>query len=118
MASEIHNGYAAEKYPLAFKYAKPVIDLVFLFYESDDTTELDFTDNTGSTFKIWEDDENGKLLLTVLKGNGLTISGNTITMNTSAGQMTIPRGRYYYEFSYYTAGGYEYLLMFGEAKIV
>ena len=118
MASEIHNGYAAEKYSLAFKYGKPVIDLAFLFYESDDETEVDFTGNTGVTFKIWEDDENGKLLLTLSSGSGLTISGNVITMNTSSWQMTIPKGKYYYEFSYYTAGGYEYLLMFGEAKIV
>jgi hypothetical protein len=120
MASEIHNGYAAEKYALVFKYAKPVINLAFLFYESDDETELDFSEVTNATFKVWEEEENGRLLLTVSNGDGLTLSGNTITMNTSAGQMTPGdgRGKYYYELSYYTSGGYEYLLMFGEAKFI
>jgi hypothetical protein len=118
MASEIHNGFVAENYQLKFKYGKPVLNLAFLFYESDNETEFDFTGYTGANFKIWEDDEDGRLLLNVVSGNGLTVSGNIITLNTSASQMTIPKGKYYYEFSYLTPGGYEYLLMFGEAKFI
>lgn len=120
MAEEIHNGFVAEKYPLVFKYGKPVVNLAFLFYESDDETELDFTGQTGITFKIWEEEENGKLLLSLSHGSGLSLSGNIITMNTNAAQMspTDGRGKYYYELAYQIAGGYEILLMFGEARFI
>lgn len=118
MATEQHRMYAAEAYPLEFISGKPVVNLAFLFYEQDGETEMTFTDQIACTFKIWEDNDGGKLLLSMYEGSGITSSGNIKTINASASQMNIDPGKYYYEFSYYTTGGYEIVLMFTEAKFI
>jgi len=118
MASDKHKAYAGEAFPLEFLNNKPVVNLAFLFYEQDDETEIDFSDQIDCTFKIWEDDEDGNLLLSISEGNGITSSGNLKVINTSAGQMNLGTGKYYYEFSYYVTGGYEIPLMFTEAKFI
>lgn len=121
MATEQHKGYPAEKYPLEFMTGKAIVNLAFLFYDVDINgveTAKDFTGQTDCTFKIWEDCEDGRLLLSVSElTGGITTAGNIKTLNTSDSQMQIERGKYYYEFAYYI-GGYEITLMFTEVKMV
>lgn len=121
MASEQHKGFCAQEYPLQFMAGKPVINLAFLFFDVDtdgNEVDKDFSAQTGSSFKIWEDNEDGKLLLSLSEGSGIVTSGNVKTMNTSSNQMDLLRGKYYYEHSYYNSGGYENVLMFGEVKFI
>lgn len=118
MANEKHRGFPGLMYPLEFISGKPLVNLTFLFYEQDGETEVNFEDQTGCTFKVWEDNDGGKLLLSLSESSGINSADNIKVLNASASQMNIERGKYYYEFSYYTTGGYEIVLMFSEVKFL
>jgi hypothetical protein len=112
MASESHNTFIAEEYSLVFYTGKPLVSF------SLDCSNATFSGQVGYTFKIWEDGENGRLLLSLVQGTGLVLSGTNVLISTSSGQMNIPVGKYYYELSYLISGGYEVLVKFGQAKFI
>jgi hypothetical protein len=114
MATEYLNTYIANEVNLNFFTDKPVRNTTFVFTYDDDT-DFDFPGGIGSvSLQVWEDDEDGKRLYNWTTQTEITVSGNVVFLNTA--DLNLEAGKYYYELGYVTTGGYEILLMFGEAK--
>jgi hypothetical protein len=112
MANEQHKTFIGEEYDLIFYTGKPLVEYEI---ECENAT---FSGQVGYTLKIWEDGEDGRQLLSLVQGNGLRLSGTSIFISASSGQMDIEPGRYYYELSYLVSGGYEILVKYGLAKFI
>lgn len=114
---DIHNEFIAYKKELVFYAGKPVLNKVHAFYDVDGTP-WSFTDATGYTFKIWEEREGGRLMITWSDPTNLSNSANDIVLNAPAADTAIERGKYYYEIAYLVAGGYEVLIAYGKAEFI
>jgi hypothetical protein len=114
----IVSGFIAENEGLQFYNGKAVINLVFAFYYDDeDETEFDFTDDSGSYFFRVLDERSGRELKEY--NSQVTRNSNRLIMNCSVSDMTFEDiGTYYYEMGYIRSGGYEELLRFGEIIII
>jgi hypothetical protein len=78
-----------------------------------------FSSATGYTFNIWEEREDGYLMIDWTSPTNLTLSNtNEIILNAPASDTSIERGIYYYEIEYLIAGGYSVLIGYGKATFL
>lgn len=115
---DIVQGFIAENEDLKFYNGKAIINLVFAYYYDDeDETAFDFTDDSGSYFFRVLDERSGRELKEYT--TQLTRNSNRIIMNCSVSDMTFDDlGRYYYEKGYIRSGGYEEILRYGNLFII
>lgn len=113
---DIHNEFIAQRKDLVFYAGKSVLNKRHAFYDVNGD-DWSFALATGYTFKIWEEREDG-LLLIDWDDTNLTNSGNEIILNAPSGDTDIERGKYYYEMEYLVSGGYSVLIAYGEAKFI
>jgi hypothetical protein len=112
---DTHNEFIAYKKDIVFYAGKPVLNKVHTFYDVNGEA-WDFSDATGYTFKVWEEREGGRLMITWTSPTNLTNNANNIVLNAT--DTSSERGKYYYEIAYLIAGGYEVLIGYGQAEFI
>jgi len=113
---DIHNEFLAQKKELVFYAGKAILNREHTWYDLND--ELwSFSDATGFTFKIWQEQDGGLLMIDWGAAN-LTPTGNGFMLNSNSSDTSITRGKYYYEIEYQVAGGYSVLIGYGLARFI
>lgn len=116
---DIHNEFIAQEKDLVFYKGKAILNKRHAFYDiNGDPWNFDLA--IGYSFRIWEEREEGRLMIDWDDTN-LTLSGsatNEILLNAPASDTNIERGKYYYEIEYLTEGGYSILIGYGCAKFI
>ena len=116
---DIHNEFIAQEKALVFYKGKAILDKRHAFYDINNDP-WNFSEAIGYTFKIWEEREEGRLMIDWDSDN-LTLSAsitNEILLNAPASDTNIERGKYYYEIEYLVTGGYSILLAYGQANFI
>ncbi|HZI25020.1 MAG TPA: hypothetical protein VFD46_08085, partial [Chryseolinea sp.] len=80
METEFNRNFIAVQKCIEFLSYKPVVNVGYVFTDIDGVP-YDFTGWNILQFKIWEDSQDGKLLLTMTNAANLTLAASTITMN-------------------------------------
>lgn len=116
---DIHNEFIAQEKDLVFYAGKAILNKRHAFYDiNEDPWNLSAA--IGFTFKIWQEREEG-LLMIDWDDTNLTLSTsdtNEILLNAPSTDTSIERGKYYYEIEYLVAGGYSVLLAYGQAEFI
>lgn len=118
-AMDIHNYFLAQEKELIFYAGKAVLNKRHAFFDIDGSP-WNFSAAIGFTFKIWQEREDGLLMINWTSTN-LTLSTsvtNEIILNAPASDTNIQRGKYYYEIEYLISGGYTILIGYGCAKFI
>jgi hypothetical protein len=117
---DIHNEFIAQEKELFFYSGKAVLNKRHGFFGRF-RTPWNFSAATGFTFKIWEEREDGYLMIDWTSPTNLTLSAtntNEIILNAPASDTAIERGNYYYEIEYIISGGYSILIGYGRAVFI
>jgi hypothetical protein len=116
---DINSLFIARKKDLYFYKNKDLINKRLAF-EDINRDPWNFSLAVGFTFKIWEEREDGRLVIDWDDDN-LTLSTsntNEILLNAPASDTNIERGKYYYEIEYIIDGGYSILIGYGCAEFI
>lgn len=116
---DIHNEFIANQKDLVFYAGKAILNRRHAFFDINGDP-WDFSDAIGFTFRIWEEREEGDLMINWGDDN-ITLSGsngNEFILNSNATETSIERGKYYYEIEYLVSGGYTVLIGYGEANFI
>jgi hypothetical protein len=116
---DIHNEFIAQDKHLYFYKGKSVLNKRHAFFDVNGDP-WSFALAIGYTFKIWEEREDGRLIIDWDDTN-LTLStshSNEILLNAPASDTNIERGKYYYEIEYLIDGGYSILIGYGCAEFI
>lgn len=116
---DINNEFIAQEKHLYFYKGKSVLNKRHAFFDVNNDA-WNFSLATGFTFKIWEEREDGRLVIDWDDDN-LTLSTsntNEILLNAPASDTNIERGKYYYEIEYLIDGGYSVLIGYGCAEFI
>jgi hypothetical protein len=116
---DINNEFIAQEKHLYFYKGKSVLNKRHAFFDINNDP-WNFSLAVGYTFKIWEEREDGRLMIDWDDDN-LTLSTsntNEILLNAPASDTNIERGKYYYEIEYLIDGGYSILIGYGCAEFI
>lgn len=117
---DIHNEFIAQEKDLVFYSGKAILNKRHAFYDINGDP-WDFSDAVGFTFKIWEEREGGRQMITWTSPTNIeasTSNVNEFILNAPSTDTAIERGKYYYEIEEIIAGGYTILLAYGEANFL
>jgi hypothetical protein len=114
---DIHNTFIADQKTLVFYAGKPIINRQMDFYDINGD-DWDFTEAVTHFLKVWEEREDGLLLIDWSSPDNLSHSGKTVYLNAPGSDTDLGIGKYYYEIGYLIAGGYEVLTGYGLAKFI
>ena len=114
--SDLVKTFFAENEGLYVYNGKAVIDLVFaFFYDDEDETDFDFTDDSGIYFFRIYDERLGREIKDLVP----TRSANHLILNASVSDMTYSdNGKYFYELGYVRSGGYDEILRYGVLEVI
>ena len=113
---DIHNEFIAQEKNLVFYAGRAVLNKRHVYYDINGDP-WSFASAIGFYFKIWEEREDG-LLLIDWDDTNLSNSDNEVILNAPATDTDIERGKYYYEQGYIQSGGYDVPTNYGEAKFI
>jgi|SRR5690606_5326541 hypothetical protein len=113
---DINNEFIAQKKDLVFYAGKAIINKRHAFYDINGNP-WNFSFATGFSIRIWEEREDG-LLMIYWDDTNITAIGHELILNSQADVTNIERGKYYYEIEYTISGGYGILIGYGEARFI
>lgn len=113
---DINNVFIAQKKDLVFYAGKPIINKRMAFYDINGSP-WNFSFAEGFRFRVWEEREDG-LLMIEWDDSNLTNVNHELILNSQSGVTSIELGRYYYEIEYIISGGYPILIAYGQCKFI
>lgn len=117
---DIHDEFIAQQKALVFYAGKAVLNKRHAFFDINGDP-WNFSSAVGYTFKIWEEREGGRLMISWTSPTNLELSTtntNEIILNAPVDDTSIERGKYYYEIEYLISGGYSILIAYGQATFI